>query len=74
MWGTLGNGQTDCFFCWAAAGPVYINEVSPTAIRGHIMTFWQLNFSVGSFIAYWIAFACNRKQQTRSILKPLIAT
>ncbi|KAK7750398.1 hypothetical protein SLS62_007697 [Diatrype stigma] len=49
----LGQGMA------LTAGPVYINEVSPTAIRGHIMTFWQLNFSVGSFIAYWIAFACN---------------
>lgn len=28
------------------------------------MTFWQLNFSVGSFIAYWIAFACNLHKET----------
>ncbi|KAI1846650.1 hypothetical protein JX265_009047 [Neoarthrinium moseri] len=39
------------------AGPVYINEMAPAEIRGTVMTFWQLNYSVGSFIAYWIAYA-----------------
>ncbi|KAK9770271.1 putative Major facilitator superfamily (MFS) profile domain-containing protein [Seiridium cardinale] len=42
------------------AGPVYINEMAPSEIRGTIMTFWQLNYSVGSFIAYWIAFATGK--------------
>lgn len=28
------------------------------------MTFWQLNFSIGSFIAYWIAYACNLHKAT----------
>jgi MFS family permease len=42
------------------AGPVYINEMSPAEIRGTIMTFWQLNYSVGSFIAYWIAFTTGK--------------
>ncbi|ETS87172.1 hypothetical protein PFICI_01000 [Pestalotiopsis fici W106-1] len=42
------------------AGPVYINEMAPAEIRGTIMTFWQLNYSVGSFIAYWIAFATGK--------------
>ncbi|XXG98390.1 hypothetical protein Hte_004713 [Hypoxylon texense] len=41
------------------AGPVYIGEVAPPEIRGQIMTFWQMFYSVGSFIAYWIAYACN---------------
>ncbi|KAH9987440.1 general substrate transporter [Xylariaceae sp. FL0662B] len=41
------------------AGPIYIGEVSPPEIRGQIMTFWQMFYSVGSFIAYWIAYACN---------------
>ncbi|GKT80661.1 hypothetical protein ColTof4_13084 [Colletotrichum tofieldiae] len=36
------------------AGPVYINEITPADIRGVVMTFWQLNFSVGSFTAFWI--------------------
>lgn len=36
------------------AGPVYIGEVAPSEIRGHIMACWQMFYSVGSFIAYWI--------------------
>lgn len=43
-----------------AAGPVYIGELAPPEIRGKIMGFWQLFYSVGSFIAYWIAFATGK--------------
>ncbi|KAH8659790.1 general substrate transporter [Xylariales sp. PMI_506] len=46
------------------SGPVYINEVAPPHIRGHIMTFWQLFFSVGSFIAYWVAYAAGLHRDT----------
>ncbi|KAH9884709.1 general substrate transporter [Xylariomycetidae sp. FL2044] len=46
------------------AGPIYIGEVSPPEIRGQIMTFWQMFYSVGSFIAYWIAYACNAHKET----------
>lgn len=46
------------------AGPVYINEMAPAEIRGTVMTFWQLNYSVGSFIAYWIAFATGKNKAT----------
>lgn len=46
-----------------AAGPIYIGEVSPPEIRGQIMTFWQMFYSVGSFIAYWIAYACNANKE-----------
>ncbi|EFX00507.1 major facilitator superfamily transporter sugar [Grosmannia clavigera kw1407] len=41
------------------AGPVYIGEMAPPEIRGLIMAFWQLFYSVGSFIAYWINYACS---------------
>ncbi|KAK4062890.1 hypothetical protein Trihar35433_8685 [Trichoderma harzianum] len=41
------------------AGPVYIGEMAPPPIRGLIMAFWQLFYSVGSFIAYWINYACS---------------
>ncbi|EPE28849.1 MFS general substrate transporter [Glarea lozoyensis ATCC 20868] len=37
------------------AGPVYISELAPSTTRGKIMSFWQMNFSVGSFMAYWSA-------------------
>jgi MFS family permease len=38
------------------AGPAYINELSPPEIRGKVMSFWQMFYSVGSFIAYWVIF------------------
>ncbi|KAJ0162272.1 Quinate permease [Colletotrichum tanaceti] len=45
------------------AGPVYINEITPAEIRGVVMTFWQLNFSVGSFLAFWINYACGLNRE-----------
>ncbi|KAI9756264.1 MAG: hypothetical protein M4579_003931 [Chaenotheca gracillima] len=42
------------------AGPIYIGELSPPEIRGTIMSFWQMFYSVGSFIAYWVNFACTK--------------
>lgn len=42
------------------AAPVYIGEVTPAAIRGKVMTIWQMNYSTGSFIAYWTNFACSK--------------
>jgi sugar porter (SP) family MFS transporter len=42
-----------------AAGPIYIGELAPPQIRGKIMSFWQMFYSVGSFIAYWINYACQ---------------
>ena len=42
------------------AGPIFIGECSPAHIRGKIMSFWQLFYSVGSFICFWINFACSK--------------
>ncbi len=53
-----------------ASGPVYIGELAPVHIRGKIMTFWQMFYSVGSFIAYWIDYACSaRNPITNSAMK-----
>jgi MFS family permease len=41
---------------------VYINEMVPANIRGVVMTFWQMFYSVGSFIAYWVRFGCSRHE------------
>ncbi|KAI1330827.1 general substrate transporter [Xylariaceae sp. FL0255] len=41
------------------AGSIYIGEVSPPHIRGRVMTLWQTFYSVGAFIAYWIAYAAS---------------
>ncbi|KAJ5166929.1 uncharacterized protein N7482_005710 [Penicillium canariense] len=42
------------------AGPIYIGELAPPEIRGQIMTFWQMFYSVGSFICFWINYACTK--------------
>ncbi|KAF2189510.1 general substrate transporter [Zopfia rhizophila CBS 207.26] len=42
------------------AGPIYIGELAPPEIRGTIMSFWQMFYSVGSFIAYWVNYACSK--------------
>ncbi|KAJ5578204.1 uncharacterized protein N7459_007168 [Penicillium hispanicum] len=42
------------------AGPIYIGELAPSEIRGKIMTFWQMFYSVGSFICFWINYACTK--------------
>lgn len=46
------------------AAPVYIGEVTPAEIRGKVMTIWQMNYSVGSFIAYWTNYACSNNRDT----------
>ncbi|CAG7561732.1 unnamed protein product [Fusarium equiseti] len=55
----IGIGQGTAL----TAGPVYIGEISPAEIRGQVMTFWQLFYSVGAFIAYWINFACGKNRE-----------
>ncbi|KAL2784673.1 general substrate transporter [Aspergillus keveii] len=46
------------------AGPVYINEMAPAEKRGMIMSFWQLFFGVGSFLAYWINYGCTKNAES----------
>ncbi|PVH75219.1 general substrate transporter [Cadophora sp. DSE1049] len=46
------------------SGPVYIGELAPPEIRGKIMGFWQLFYSVGSFLAYWIAYATGKNRES----------
>ncbi|RJE23924.1 sugar transporter [Aspergillus sclerotialis] len=41
------------------AGPIYIGELAPADIRGKIMTFWQMFYSVGSFICFWVNYGCS---------------
>ncbi|KAJ4236137.1 hypothetical protein NW757_013413 [Fusarium falciforme] len=43
----------------AAAGPIYIGEITESHVRGKVMSFWQLFFSVGSFLAYWINYGAQ---------------
>lgn len=34
--------------------------MAPPEIRGTIMSFWQMFYSVGSFIAYWVSYATSK--------------
>ncbi|KAJ4367291.1 hypothetical protein N0V83_006872 [Neocucurbitaria cava] len=45
------------------AGSIYIGELAPPEIRGKIMSFWQMFYSVGSFIAYWVSFATAKHSE-----------
>ncbi|EHK96178.1 putative Low-affinity glucose transporter HXT1 [Glarea lozoyensis 74030] len=51
----IGSVNTAYTVGGIVAGPVYISELAPSTTRGKIMSFWQMNFSVGSFMAYWSA-------------------
>ncbi|OBT93220.1 hypothetical protein VE01_08834 [Pseudogymnoascus verrucosus] len=56
----IGAGQAFAI----TAGPIYINEVTAANVRGKVMSFWQMFFSVGAFFAYWVNYACS-KNKTR---------
>ncbi|KAE8391777.1 hypothetical protein ETB97_001474 [Aspergillus alliaceus] len=45
------------------AGPIYIGELAPAEIRGKIMTFWQMFYSVGSFICFWVNYGCTEHKE-----------
>ncbi|EAU39028.1 conserved hypothetical protein [Aspergillus terreus NIH2624] len=45
------------------SGPVYIGELAPPEIRGKIMTFWQMFYSVGSFICFWVNYGCTQHKE-----------
>lgn len=49
------------------AGSIYIGELAPQEIRGMIMSFWQMFYSVGSFIAYWIVSIPGRARRPTEI-------
>ncbi|KAF3760344.1 general substrate transporter [Cryphonectria parasitica EP155] len=43
-----------------SAAPAYIGEITPHKIRGIVMTFWQVCYSIGLFFAFWINYACTK--------------
>lgn len=40
-------------------GPTYISEIAPAAVRGKILSFWQVWYTIGAFIVYWTAYGCK---------------
>ncbi|KAI9738602.1 MAG: hypothetical protein M1834_008106 [Cirrosporium novae-zelandiae] len=45
------------------SGPIYIGELAPAEIRGKIMSFWQMFYSVGSFICFWVNYGCTQHKE-----------
>jgi sugar porter (SP) family MFS transporter len=40
--------------------PVYISEVSPPAIRGRMVGFFEIMFQIGAVFGFWIPYGVNR--------------
>ncbi|KAM0417225.1 hypothetical protein ACHAPT_012802 [Fusarium lateritium] len=56
----IGAGQAVAI----TSGPIYIGEITEPRIRGKVMSFWQMFYSVGAFIAYWINYAAAKKRDS----------
>lgn len=56
----VGIGQGICL----PIAPIYIAEMAPASIRGRMLTLWQLFYSVGSFICFWISYAASRHKSS----------
>ncbi|WOO85423.1 putative quinate permease [Vanrija pseudolonga] len=41
-------------------GPTYMTEIAPARIRGVMMSFWQVFFTIGAFIVYWTAYGVSK--------------
>ncbi|OLN81755.1 Quinate permease 6, partial [Colletotrichum chlorophyti] len=54
----IGIGQAIAI----TAGPIYIGEITESHIRGRVMSFWQMFYSVGSLVAYWINWGAARRR------------
>ncbi|KAI9923478.1 hypothetical protein MW887_008639 [Aspergillus wentii] len=59
----LGGPIADFLGRKFASGPIYIGELAPAEIRGKIMTFWQMFYSVGSFICFWVNYGCTEHKE-----------
>ena len=54
--GIIGFGQGISL----PAAATYISEVAPTEIRGKVLSFYQVFYSVGSFFYFWCAYGTSR--------------
>ncbi len=52
----------------SATAPVYISEVSPPAVRGRLVTFFQLAVTVGIVVAYGVGLAFEPSEGWRWML------
>ncbi|GMM33478.1 hypothetical protein DASC09_008030 [Saccharomycopsis crataegensis] len=42
---------------------IYISEISVTSMRGQTVSIFQVFYSVGSFICFWINYACTKHSE-----------
>ena len=40
--------------------PIYIAEISPPAIRGRLVGFFEIMFQIGAVFGFWIPYGVNR--------------
>lgn len=40
--------------------PIYIAEISPPAIRGRLVGFFEIQFQIGAVFGFWIPYGVNR--------------
>jgi len=40
--------------------PMYISELSPPAIRGRLVAFWELGWQVGGLVGFWINYGISQ--------------
>ncbi|KAJ9207608.1 hypothetical protein DTO027B5_6097 [Paecilomyces variotii] len=40
--------------------PIYISELSPPAIRGRLVGFYEVGWQIGGLVGFWINYAVNR--------------
>jgi sugar porter (SP) family MFS transporter len=52
----------------SATAPVYISEVAPPAIRGRLVTFFQLAVTIGIVVAYLVGLAFDSSENWRAML------
>lgn len=44
--------------------PVYLGEISTSGMRGKTITIFQTFYSIGSFICFWVNYACTKNSKT----------
>jgi MFS family permease len=42
-----------------AAGPTFMSEITPQDIRGRMLSFWQIAYSVGALVCTYIALGTS---------------
>jgi len=52
-----------------AAGPTFMSEITPQDIRGRMLSFWQIAYSVGALVCTYIALGTSYCEYSIKLLK-----